>query len=121
MTQPPGEVRRQIEDSYRRMISEARYRAQAEGDVLGTLTTPEDKLDPRQEARDYAERWWAEEAKGDFYIGGVDFPARPAVVFAVEASRLLAAMVPGKEERALALLKMAVDDVERIIKDRGRG
>lgn len=109
MTTSLGE---QLTEAYKRMAREARYRPAAPSDGFGNITVPEDELDLEAEARDYAVSWWAEEDQQYFWLGCCDFVSRPAAVFAVEAARNLNAGTIGKQT-AIALLKMALRDVER--------
>jgi hypothetical protein len=72
---------------------------------------PVEELDLDEEAYEYAERWNAEEDRGDYSIGSAHGEYRPAIIWAVEAARLLCGGV-GSEENAVILLRMAADAIE---------
>lgn len=112
------QTREQIEDAYRAMATEAKYRPAAPSDGFGNLAVPDDELDLDAEARDYATRWWSEEDAGRFHIGSADFPTRKAMIYAVEAARLMAGG-RGSERYVQKLLQLALDDIGRVIAEEG--
>jgi hypothetical protein len=99
-----NDVLAQIEDAYRQMATSARYRPEAPSDGMGNVTVPEDQLDLDGEARDYAARYLDEEKRGAFRVGFPNFPDRPALIWIIEAARLVNG---GDPARARELLGMA--------------
>ena len=99
----------QIEDAYRRMADQGRYRPAAPSDGMGNITVPLEDLDLDAEAKEYARRWTEEENKGLFYVGVCNFSTRPSTIFAIEAARNLCGVSDGA---ALRLLKMAAAELE---------
>jgi hypothetical protein len=95
------------------MASEGRYRPAAPSDGFGNISFPLTELDLDAEAREYAERWWKEEGEGVFVVGSCDYRTPPATIFAIEAARLMCGGIDGNEP-ALRLLKMAVQQLERV-------
>lgn len=99
----------QVIHVYARMAREAKYRPAAPGDGLGNITVPVAELDMKQESEAYAEAWGREEQSMDFFLGCPSFGDRPALVFIVEAARLL----NGVERKGAAhLLRMALAELE---------
>lgn len=99
----------QVIHVYARMAREAKYRPAAPGDGLGNITVPVAELDMKQEAAAYAAAWGREEQSMDFFLGCPSFGDRPALVFIVEAARLL----NGVERKGAAhLLRMALAELE---------
>jgi hypothetical protein len=98
----------QIEQTYRRMAHEARYRPAAPSDGFGNLTVPVEWLNLDQEAERYAQWWWKEENSDQYLIGCPDFRDRPALIFLVEAARNLCG---GNVPLAQRLLDMARADL----------
>lgn len=103
------EIRKQIEDAYRRMAEVAKYRPAAPGDGFGNVTVPEDELDLDAEAGTYAERWWPEEDRREYTIGVPDMGDRPALILTVEAARLICGT---DRAHAAKLLRMAADELD---------
>lgn len=102
-------TQQQVVHTYARMAREAKYRPAAPGDGLGNITVPVAELDLKQEAEAYAEAWGREEQSMDFFLGCPSFGDRPALVFIVEAARLL----NGVERKGAAhLLRMALAELE---------
>jgi hypothetical protein len=95
------DVQDQIEDAYRQMAKDALYRPAAPSDGMGNISSQGD-LD--QEARDYAARYWADEKQQKFWVGCPNFPDRPALIWIIEAARVLNG---GDPARARKLLEMA--------------
>ena len=79
----------QLTSAYKLMATEAKYRPAAPSDGFGHITTPIERLDLDEEAIRYAKHWWDEENAGKFRVGCADFPNRRAMVFCIEAARLL--------------------------------
>jgi hypothetical protein len=105
------ENREQIENAYRRMAEEGKYRPAGPSDGFGNQTAEsEDELDLDQEAADFAERWWEQENKGEYRIGSVSQQYRPALIFAVGASEIIAGA--GGMGHAARLLRMAADELD---------
>jgi hypothetical protein len=107
-------------EAYLKMASEARYRpprpATAWATIQLSLEECQDQGRLRQEARDYALRFNAEEDKSEFWIGCSDYRTNRAFVWAIEAARCLASGDSGNAT-ALKLLKMAAADVVRSMKE----
>lgn len=99
----------QVQEIYRRMAREARYRPAAPSDGLGNITVPLGQLDLGREAAAYAEAWGREEQSLDFFLGCPSFGDRPALVFLVEAARLLNGV---ERQGAAHLLRMALAELE---------
>lgn len=105
------ETKEQIEDTYRRMAEEGKYRPAAPSDGFGgLLAESEEELDLDQEAADYAKRWWEEENRGDYSIGVPSGEDRPALIFTVEAAKLICGT--GSKGHAARLLRLAADALE---------
>ena len=104
-----ADFRHQVAKAYRAMAVQARYRPAAPSDGLGSITRPLADLDLDSEALDYARAWRAEEDSGTYGIGSPDYTDRPALIFTIEAARVLC----GQDHRhAVRLLRMAADDIE---------
>lgn len=103
----------QIKEAYRDMGAKALYRPAAPSDGLGNISG---KLDLEKECESYLEDWWEQEDKGEFFIGCCDGFSRKATIFALEACRNMCAGRLG-DKTALALLKMAVKEMELVVKD----
>jgi hypothetical protein len=95
------------------MAQKARYRAQAPGDGFGNVNLSEEELEDSQrladEASAYADRFIAEENTTNFHIGVSNYVSNRALVYTIEASRLLCA---ASEPVALTLLEMAVEELK---------
>jgi len=102
-------TREQIEDIYRRLAEEGRYRPAAPSDGLGNVAVPEEELDLDAEAADYAERWWEEEDSGEYRIGVPSHGDRQALIFTIEAARLICGT---DRAHAARLLRLAADELE---------
>jgi hypothetical protein len=105
--------RERIREAYLQMAEKARFRPQAPGDWLGDIQLSEKKLlDATQlakEADDYADRFIAEENTSNFHIGVSNFATNRALVYTIEAARLLCAVYG--ESYALKLLEMAAEEL----------
>ena len=108
----PTTTTTQIEDAYREMARRAQYRPAAPSDGYGNITVPIEDLDLDAEARAYAQLWNDEEDEQVFRLGCCDFTLRPAVIFAVEAVRLLNCGALGADY-GRKLLVMALDAYDR--------
>jgi hypothetical protein len=91
------------------MAKEARYRPAAPSDGFGNITVPAAELDLEAEAREYAERWTAQEDDHTFTVGCCNWPTRPATMYAIEAARALCGCA---DDVALDLLKLAIKQIE---------
>jgi hypothetical protein len=94
----------QIEDTYRKMAAQAKYRPMAPGDGFGNITAELEDLDVDAEAEQYVDYWWKDESRNDFTLGRCHHQNRPALIFMVEAARNLCA---GENKLAARLLKLA--------------
>lgn len=115
MTSLTPEVAEQLHAAYRAM-AQARYRPAAPGDGCGNITVPLEDLDLEDEARRYAEAWWTEEDDMSFTIGCAHYPTRRALVYCVEAARLLCAGRDGMPWAA-KLLRLAIRELARVRKE----
>jgi hypothetical protein len=101
-----------IEEAYRQMASRIRYRPAAPGNGLGNIWLSEEELaDPERLAREaafYATRFIAEEDDGSFALGVSNFATNRALVYTIEAARLLNG---ADNSRALLLLAMAREEI----------
>lgn len=104
-------TRNQIRDTYGNMASRARYRPAAPAGPLGEIYMPDAELDIEQEKDDYTAKWWRQEDEGNFFIGCANGSTRPAMIYAVEAARLLCGG-SSNDPNALELLRMAVEYLE---------
>jgi hypothetical protein len=111
MSLPPADIEGQIADAYRRMVREARYRPAAPSDGLGNITMPLEELNLDAEAKRYAQHFWQEEEDTTYCIGCPGYGERPALVYAVEAARLLCAGLGGRSV-ARRLLEMALRELD---------
>jgi hypothetical protein len=100
-------------EAYMMMADRARYRPQAPGDGCGsTYLTKEQEADPERlmaEAIAYANQFGGEDDARTFNIGCSNFTTNRALVFVLEAARSLCG---GKDDLALDLLKMALDELD---------
>ncbi|QPS33993.1 hypothetical protein [Brevibacterium casei] len=97
----------QIAETYQRM-TELGYHASIEGDIDDGSVSPA-LLDPAREVIDYITAWLPDEEKMSYWAGCPDFEDRPALIFIVEAARLLNGQDHAKAAR---LLKAATADIE---------
>lgn len=104
------ETKEQIEGAYRRMAEEGKYRPAAPSDGFGSVTVPEEELNLDAEASQYVERRWSEEDRGQYDLGVPDGGDRPALIFAIEATRLLCGT---DRAHAAKLLRMAADELDK--------
>jgi hypothetical protein len=100
---PRLSVEDRVIEAYVEMATQANYRPEAasgasEGSDLG------------DEAASYADRFVTEEQTTKFHIGISNYTTNRALVYTIEAARLLCGGVLG-EEHALKLLEMAVQEV----------
>jgi hypothetical protein len=94
----------------RRLAEEGRYRPAAPSDGFGGPLVPEEELDLDAEAAEYAERWSAEEDRGQYRIGSCNKNDRPAFIFSIEAMRIIAG--GGSSGHAARLLRTAADELD---------
>lgn len=99
----------QTRDAYLQMARVVGYRPCAPSDGLGTITVPLDQLDITREASAYATGWRVEEDRGAYEVGSPDYPDRPALIYVIEAARLLCGT---DHRRAAQLLRLAADDID---------
>lgn len=105
------EIKKQVEDIYRRMAEQAKYRPAAPSDGFGgLLVEDESELDLDAEAADFAERWRDAEDSGSYHIGSCSKQDRPGFIFAIEAAKLVAGT--GSNGHAARLLRMAADELD---------
>lgn len=100
----------QIKRAYRTMTDKVRYRPAAPSDGAGNITVPDDALDFDDEADRYTNGWLKDEDKMYYYLGCPDFEDREALIYMVEAGRLICGM---DRRRAVKLLRLAADDLEK--------
>jgi hypothetical protein len=101
---------RQVAKAYRQMARQVRSRPAAPfGDGMGYITVPESELDIDAEILTYARRWAVEEEACTYDIGCPDHLDRVALIYVIEAARMLCGMEP---HRAVRLLRMAAADIE---------
>jgi hypothetical protein len=116
-----GEMDRIVE-AYVRMAKTARYRPAAPGDGMGSVDlTKKQRADEDlllSEARRYAARFIQEEDTRSFHIGCSKWETDRAVVYAIEAARVLCGAL--NDDLAVELLTMAAEEVKthgrRVIK-----
>lgn len=107
MTTSTEHLCEQIAETYQRM-TELGYHASIEGDIGDGSIDPA-LLDPEREVIDYINAWMPDEEKMSYWAGCPDFEDRPALIFIVEAARLL----NGQDHAmTVALLKAAIADIE---------
>ena len=102
-----------IRDAYLSMARSARYRPAAPGDGLGNVTLSAAELGDTAtlaaEATDYAARFTAEQESLSFSIGCANYTTNRALVFVIEAARLLCSGIA--DHVAAKLLRMALSEV----------
>lgn len=112
-----------VREAYLRMAREAKYRPQAPSDGFGNIQLTEKELqDPERldkEASEYARRFIKEENSTGFHIGVSDYRTNRALVFTIEAARLLCGP-HDSHSFALKLLEMAVEEAKEAAQDLGR-
>ena len=101
--------RDRIREAYIRMAKEANYRPAAPGDGFGsvdlTATELKDEAVLNAEAARYAEEFIRQEDSLSFYVGVSNWETNMALVYTIEAARLLCSGVA--DTLALRLLDMA--------------
>jgi hypothetical protein len=93
----------------------AGYRPAAHRDGLGSVDLPAGEMTDqptlKAHAQDYAKTFLQEEASLHFHIGYSNYETNRALVFAIEAARLLCC---GDADRlAVKLLGMAIDEIKK--------
>jgi hypothetical protein len=115
--------RERIVEAYIQMAEKAKYRPQAPSDGFGNIELSEEDLaDPEvlaDEAAAYADRFIEDEDRGKFHIGVSDWYTNRALVYTIEAARLLCMTRPSAVY-ALKLLEMAAVEVKEAIAKRER-
>ena len=104
----------QIRHTYAHM-AEMGYRPAAPSDGFGNITEPLDSLDIDREAMDYAKAWATSEDELNYWIGCPHFEYRPALIYAVEAARVICGIgAITREGRTVAidLLRAALLELE---------
>lgn len=99
----------QTENAYRNMAMKAKYRPAAPSDGMGNITASAESLDLDAEAREYAIAWRRDEDDQRYPIGCPCYSDRPALIYIVEAARLLCGV---EHDGAAALLRMALAELE---------
>jgi hypothetical protein len=103
-----------ITEAYLTMASEVLYRPAMPSDGFGNTGLSESELnDPLRlqvEAGQYSKQFIAEENQGSFHIGVSDYATNRALVYVIEAARLLCA---GQSRRARQLLELAITEIDR--------
>jgi hypothetical protein len=100
---PRFSVEDRIREAYIEMATRAHYRPEA----AGGSSTDDDLED---EANSYTKRFITEEQSTQFHIGVSDFTTNRALVYTIEAARLLCGGALGVNH-AQRLLEMAVEEV----------
>jgi hypothetical protein len=101
---PRLSVEDRISEAYVEMAMQANYRPESSGAASG-----DDDL--QDEAESYAKRFVAEEETTNFHIGVSDYTSNRALVYTIEAARLLCCGALGVNH-GLKLLEMAVAEVK---------
>ena len=100
-----------IREAYITMASRVNYRPAAPNDGMGTIELSTKELNDEKrlsrEASDYAKRFMAEENTRSFVIGVSQYGFNRALVYTIEAARLLCA---GESALAFKLLEMAAEE-----------
>jgi hypothetical protein len=94
-------------EAYQKMAGEALYRPAASGPLSAEELADPDRL--AKEASEYASHFINQEDKLYFRIGVSNFRTNRALVYTIEASRLLCSGT--EDKRALKLLEMAIADI----------
>jgi hypothetical protein len=106
-----------LREAYLNMAQRANYRPAAPSDGCGGIFLTKRELGDldrlAREADDYAQNFLKEEDTRRFWIGCADFAANRALVYTVEAARLLCAGKPARPF-ALTLLEMAKAEIEAV-------
>lgn len=102
-------------EAYLEMAGKLKYRPAAPGDGMGSISLSEEQLADgerlAEEASRYAREFIAEENTLNFRIGVADWHTNRALVYTIEAARLLCAGYCGWEpETAMRLLEMAREE-----------
>lgn len=100
-----------VADAYRFMATKARYRPQAPSDGFGNITAPIENLNLDEEAAEYAVQWDKQERSNEFFIGTPDGLHVKAMVYSVEAARLMCAGSLVSSDVIVSLLEEALREV----------
>ncbi|MGB2590954.1 MAG: hypothetical protein WAJ96_09915 [Candidatus Acidiferrum sp.] len=109
-TQAPSGMTGQVADAYR-TLARLHYRPAAPSDGCGNIAVPEENLNLEREAREYAEHWCDEQSTGKYRLGVPHYSLRPAMIYAVEAARLMCG-APKQRQLIKGLLREAIRAVE---------
>jgi hypothetical protein len=99
------------------------YRPGAPSDGHGNITVPTAELETSIEAREYAQRFVAEENTNHYWAGCTDYRFNRAAVMALEAFRLMNSGPFWRDddedgpELVPALLRLAADEYERALEE----
>lgn len=102
------EVADQIRQVYEGMVTRANWSAASSGPAAAS--DPQPSFDGRSDEKWFADQWMHEEDSGSFWLGGPNFPDRPAMILALNAIR---ALNTGHREQATELLKLALAETEK--------
>lgn len=110
-----------ITEAYQ-MMAELGYRPGAPSDGFGGITVPNAELEVDVEAREYAQRFLAEEESDSYLAGCTDYTFNRAAVLALETFRLMnAGRFWGLEENGpelvAALSRTAAQEYERAVRE----
>src|SRR5260370_40836770 len=102
-----------IREAYLKMAEEAHYRPAAPSDGFGSTYLSNEELSDsnrlEEEASGYATAFINEEDRVRFRIGVSNFKTNRALVYTIEAARLLCG---SDDARAMKLLNMAIEDIQ---------
>lgn len=102
-------VKKQVEEAYREMVKVARCRP--------AVVDPQDDQVSREELDLYADQWRKEEHREEFRVGCPSMEGRKALIWTIEAARLICAM---RYEPAVALLEHAAKEAQDLLAERRR-
>jgi hypothetical protein len=114
---------RRFAEAYMAMAQQAHYRPATPGDGCGGINLSAQQFrDPQRlsaEAQDYAVEFLEEEQQMRFRIGCSDFRTNRALVYTIEAARLLCGGLVG-DLYAIKLLNMALTEIKTETKSKRR-
>jgi hypothetical protein len=115
MTEQHQSEHNRIREAYLQMAEKAKFRPEAPSDGFGNIQLEEpellDSARLAKEADAYATRFIAEENTTQFHVGVSNFTTNRALVYTIEAARLLCGGSSG-DAYAQKLLEMAVEEVK---------